>query len=560
MYKSINSPMSSKSKQAGKKTTAKADVVAEEVVKEVVKEVKPKSTKSAGTEKAPKVAKTAKVPKVEKSATEKSVKAATAKTPKPAKTPKTPKTPKRSTKDTAAKLKKSKKEVIKKRIHKIVSTNIDKSGVGIGPARVRTVLMNCSLNMREYKACQEIRTAINDEQSFKTLSRETLSVIQDGEAFYENINRNEYEKQKVSHMGDAEKTKYKIAKKENRVAVERSGGKFDIQEFNLSYDPKFYNKFEEFKKTKEDKKHHEEKKSSVSSGTSNVELTRAYNLVKKLFTRLSVNTRVILASFLDGIVVQFAYNGIHNCVRNGKNIVQLKHALTQGVDFKDHVKLFNFVRNLDSYAECTKWVEDCSAAHAEYKKSKTEDQDTKEVHVKFPGPESSNTFEGYAGEICKSVKRWVADNCDDEQLKSRYIGTSVSKGFKRFCSYLVYDTIITIGNSLRLLVEKSDVKTISNSMVTHLLQQLHNLCNINYGATAEEMNSKLDQFAKWKVERKALRDEKSANKLEADERKKNVKPVKIVDVDDDDDEVEADDDDEEDIEADDDDVEADDDE
>jgi hypothetical protein len=541
--------MSGKSKQVSKKVAVKTVEV---------EDVKPKVTKSESTKsESTKSQKAVKVPKTPKSKTEKAPKVSkkvekSEKLEKPEKVPKVKaaKVPK------AAKLKKVKKEVTKKRIHKTVSTNIDKSGVGIGPARVRTILMNCSLNMREHNACQNIHDVQSAEnaanRTLKALDKETLDVIREGEQFYENINRGEYEKAKVSNMSDAEKTKYKLAKKESRVSVERCGQKFEIRQFNLSFDSKFYDKFEEFKKAKEDKKHHEEKKSSVVTSSSNVELTRAYNLVKKLFTRLSVNTRVILASFLDGVVVQFAYNGIHNCVRSGKNIVQLKHALTQGVDFKQHVKLFNFVRNLDSYTECMKWIDECDAAHAEYKKAKVTDADTKEVDIPFPGPKHSNTFEGYAGEICKSVKRWVADSCDDEQLKARYIGTSVSKGFKRFCSYIVYDTIITIGNSLKLLVEKSDVKTISNSMVTHLLQQLHNLCNIDYEVTAEEMKVKLDQFSKWKTERKVLRDEKSAAaKLGAVEGKKTkVKPVEIVDVEEDEDEEDVEDvEDEEDVEA-----------
>ncbi len=69
----------------------------------------------------------------------------------------------------------------------------------------------------------------------------------------------------------------------------------------------------------------------------------------------------------------------------------------------------------------------------------------------------------------------------------------------------MYEAILRIGDSLRNAVRFQNVKTISDNMVYHVLQQIHSLCGVDYEQTETRMNERLTRFEAWRVERSEAR-------------------------------------------------------
>jgi hypothetical protein len=126
---------------------------------------------------------------------------------------------------------------------------------------------------------------------------------------------------------------------------------------------------------------------------------------------------------------------------------------------------------------------------------------------RFEGHAYGRVFYGYISEICRYVKLNFVNNCSEEE-KTLYLETSISKEFKHFCSFIVNETIFRIGNMLKKYVKQQGVKTISDSMVSFILEQIHVACGIDYEQTEQQMNKQLEKFNVWKEEKKTLKQKK----------------------------------------------------
>jgi hypothetical protein len=406
-------------------------------------------------------------------------------------------------------------------------TIIDTSGIGIQPMLVKQVLVSYSLNPRE----SQTKVAINlaecrpakapavkapsksQKKPRKKASKpavipsvptpvaemlpEHLRVIKEAEESYRATLRSKYEKEVyLANLQKKDEKKHQAYMEARKKAHKEPG--FDLVRFNESFDPKFYGKaFDRF--VKEHDAYDDEAKYN--------EWRRARILVTKMCIRTSRNTRNIIAAFLDLIIEQFARNGIQNCISTKKRIVQIWHALKETGSFDDSVPLQRFVRTFRGYDDTLRWIR-------EYGKSRVAGTESKQSTLpKLQFDEGTKKFNGYVGNIVKSVRTRLAKGARSSTEQNNYNQLRVGGNFKAFFSYVAFETIVRIGQVLLCSVELGKVKTISDNMTFSALKEVCSACGVDFGPIEEEISKKLEQYAEWSEERKELKKQKKQKKL-----------------------------------------------
>lgn len=474
------------------------------------------------------------------------------------------KSPKRQTGKRTTSKKTANKKQVTKRTHNTKPTALDIAGVCIGPARVRSVLMHTSLNPREHQVRLAIMAAENrpirakpteenpnppepvqgPQTNIEDLPTDVLSVIREAEALHERTIREGYEREVMSNMSKDTKAQYLDAR---RLAQQKEN--FNLTAFNQSFDANFYDGLEQYVADND----------SYVVGEKYNQWTRASALVNKLTIRLSGNTRYIVAAFLDRIVEQYAYNGIHNCLLEGRHIIKPRHALTQTEGFDTRVPLDCFVKTFRNYGIGLNWIEACKEVREEVTKFKNEGKEVEFELPDYPDMGYDAKFDEYVGEICRSVRMRLASQEDDEEKRNSYLNTSVSKTFKRFCSDIVFEAILRIGTILRCSLQRANVKTVSDSMVRYAIEQIHNVCGMDFETVSNVISERLERFSEYRQKRKEDRRRKKNNASteqsvddepevdeddEVDEEEEEVEE----EAEDDNDEVEDDEDEDDDVE------------
>jgi hypothetical protein len=420
-----------------------------------------------------------------------------------------------------------------KRPHNTKRPPILVSGIGLGPARVKHALYNHSLNVLECKVRSAIlkaenkpvkpkKTVENDnpvlppqgpQVPISKLSSEVQELVKKAELHYERSLREAYERDYLSQL-EAKDANLYLQYTTTRKAS-KSNPNFNSEEFNQTFDKNFYAGFPAYKL--EHDNYQVGKPSSNVNGTSGVkynEWTRAVALINKLCIRVSGHTRTIIACFLDRIVEQYARNGIYNCTLDGKKIVKIEHAIQEGEQFMDIVPLSPFVKTFLHYSQVLKWLEACQDAREQHRAQKQQGVDPLPalVEPEYPTPYSGHYFEGYVNDICRGVRITMSEETQDAAKKALYLEMSVGADFKRFCSFVVFEAILRIGDCLHILVETSGVKTISDAMVRQALSMIHASCGIDFASTNTVMNNCLAKHKEFNTLRKDKRKEDRANK------------------------------------------------
>lgn len=377
------------------------------------------------------------------------------------------------TKQPAPKRSKSADVPKKKRVHVNKEVPLDSAGIGIGPARVKKVLMNVALNPREFEVREAIHKAANPPQPQKPtaenpvpipqkvdrvpvaqLPANILAVIQEAEEVHRQSLREDYEKEYLSKLTDEQKQIYQTKRKENKD--------LSLTEFNTKFDPKFYAGLETYVNKNDTYQVDEWKRASA--------------LVNKTCTRLSSETRNILAAYLDTIVIQYATNAINECVKDGRGIVKVRHALQdQAISMKP------FVQTLPHYQQAVKWLA-----------TPIEDGKTNP----YPNPPYDEDFDGYVSDICRSVRSKLATQ------NPACAEVSISSEFKRFCSNILYETILRIGSVLKTEVVFSSVKTVSDRLMFHAIRQIHSAYGLEFDSVQADITERLKKFSKWRDARR----------------------------------------------------------
>lgn len=428
-----------------------------------------------------------------------------------------------------------------KRQHNVNPAPYDYAGLGIGPARVKKVLTMEALNPREAMVRRALLKAENrpvkpkptkevpnpelpaqgPQVPIEKLDPAVLAVVREAEKAHSDSLMEDYEREVIKKYDDAKREAYAAARKE---ASAKDG--FSLHTFNLSQDKKFYDGFAAYcqendsylltRKVKDEETGEEWDKYN--------QWTRATALVNKLCTRLSQETRNILAGYLDNLVIQYARNGLHNCLKDNRSIVQLHHALTVSDGFSDRVPLDSFARTLDNYQLALSWVEACRETREEVRQHKAKGHEVEAELPAYPDPEYNEDFDGYVVDLCRSVRIRMAEEQTVAANKQKYLDASISSDFKRFCSFLIYEAILRVGAILKAEVALNNVKTVSEKLMYHALNQIHNACGVEWEPVCHDLETRLEKFSKWRAER---RDARKANK---------AKPAKDAAVDEDEEE------------------------
>ena len=406
---------------------------------------------------------------------------------------------------------------------------IDVSGIGIGPAKVKKVLVHNAFNPREHEVRLKIMAAENKpvkprptaenpdpalpEQGVQTpidkLEKPVLDVIRAAERAHHQALVADYEHHVLAEYDADKKKKYQDARKEASQQPE-----FNLNTFNKTFDKKFYAGFDAWCKENDSYalgRLFKDKKKDIERERFN-QWSRAMALVNKSCLRLSSGVRDTLAAYLDILVVQYAKNGILNCVAEDHSNLQLRHALTPSDGFDERVPMDAFARTLDGYQLAIDWIESCSQTREEIRETrrKIKRKEIEEGTVTaelpaYPDPKYEENFEGYVVEICRSVRMQLANTQKTPADKAKFHNIKVSENFKRFCSIIVYEAILRIGSHLKEVVHLKDVKTVNEEIMYHTLRQVSNICGIPFEPIKHDMKNRLEKFRAWWKERRDAR-------------------------------------------------------
>lgn len=436
------------------------------------------------------------------------------------------------------------------------ASNYETQGISIGPARVKTVLTMVSLNPLEYEVKNLVTEAegrpkkpkpTKDGQPAPEVKQPTpvpmrnlmaertnvRDVLNRANALHENLMRERYERHVLASMTEAKQKLYKEEKRKAQASAKRENSTFELRKFNETFDPTFYHNESKFKadtREQEMLRKYESnyltnlKKNDENAYTryqSDYKLARAKNnfdlhkfnvsfdknfykdfnrfkndtnewaeardLISKLFIRVSVSTRYVLAAFLDQMILQYVSNAMKNCLEEGKKIVRISHALKSASgNLVKEVPLDPFARTLQAYQEAVNW----EAAMARYRATRTTNPDQKEPEYFNPSYEPS--FEGYVVDICRYVKNQM------NKGKTTEVKVSNSREFKKFCSYLVYETILRIGNNIRAKVNSGSTKTVNEQLIRDVITDLHTICGVDHESTFKSINHALRVSREYK--------------------------------------------------------------
>jgi hypothetical protein len=467
----------------------------------------------------------------------------------------------------------SKKNTVVTKVKRPYNTKkapIDYAGIGIGPAKVKKVLMHVSFNPLEHATRQALKEAEkpsvpkptvenpNPVQPAQTpvsqLSAQYLEVINKAETDHMSVLRNEYEASYLSNLRNSNKDKYNDYIKARSEASYKEN--FSLQGFNSTFDPSYYDNFEKFCQE-------EDNYSLNRTGDKKFnQWSRAMVLVNKMCIRLSSGVRDVLAAFLDHIVIQYAKNGIYNCVEQNLSNLKLRHALLRNANFKTIVPLDKLIRTFENYESGLEWIQACQKVKEQVierreslKKEKVKSENMASVVPAYPDPGYEENFEGYVVEICRSVKVQLAEEQKNASDKAKYLNVKISDDFKKFCSNIVYETILRVGKHLKETIALKDVKTVNRPLMMYSLRQLCNICCVDFTEMENDITNRLTKFKSWCEERRKNRgkqktehksdslNQQGQEQLEADETVELVdEAVELVEEDAEEDQDQADED------------------
>lgn len=397
------------------------------------------------------------------------------------------------------------------------------TGINISPAKVKNIVANFVLNKDAYAALKELKNAMprkitkvvdgkNVVEDFKgtplsQLSQSTRDYIKYATSCHESSLKEDFVKQKITSMQPDAKKKYLSAKnsakdtfdKEEKLKFLSDSESFDVEAFNISYDPNFYKDFK------------------VPSSTDS-ELKTAINKVTKLKNRFSTNARVYLSALVEYLIKQLAINGTVCCVADNKKIIQLSHILdTSKPGFAERFPLYPLIVNLDTFKQAQSYIYEQSQPKAKPEESNEEGDDeetdsktektTDLFHLDELALDKQYQFRYYIGESCREVRMDLAKSETDEagELMTVYNYTSVSKLLKNFCSTLVCEFLIRIGHMLEKEIETRGIKTVNDTVIRTVISHYHIVSGVPEKDTLDFIRKATTKYYSYVADRQQKR-------------------------------------------------------
>lgn len=453
--------------------------------------------------------------------------AAAAKQPKAAKVAKTPAAakPKRAARakksDSASKPTEKKarskpaaaddKQAKPKRISKVEPSVLEISGICVGPARVKNILADKALNVSESLARDEIRKLAGrtdgdlmiKPRPLSSLPAEYAELLAKAENQHLDSLHSAYVNHKVKEMSKVDQASLAKHKSEYKGTPTNLA---ELKQLYSSYAADFYNGYDEFAAAND--------KFKVSVEMS--EYSRAIALINKCRVRISKNTRFQIASYLDRLITDYIKCAVRSCVLRKKVSIRLE-------DFYSvhRPENFTFMYSLKAYHETFEWIK----RRNEALEANKEAADKKKLEYTL---RDVDEFSGYTTELFRYVKNVMSADSTEctalaAKLNERTLNGGVpnkehvdsvrkliltlqnSREAKRFCSYLIYDAICRIGKSLKETVDYEGVKTVSDSMVMHVLRLLHTSHGVDFSKMEAHIQSSLLKFSEVSKKKRSAR-------------------------------------------------------
>jgi hypothetical protein len=396
-------------------------------------------------------------------------------------------------------------------------TLADTAGINISVAKVKNIISSISLNKNIFSAANEIKNSspqnspnIKDSPNIKIskLSSETQDCVNHAYSVCNKLQKTLFSKDVINKMDTSTRGNYhhmkRVAKdlhddyEKTKSVLDRC--EFDVCKFNVGFDPLFYSNYTEVSNS-----------NFVPKNEGDNEWKDAIDKINKLKIRFSSTSRVLLSSFVELLINQVAHNSIFNCVSEGKKILQISHAInTQLPGFKERFPLYSLIENLSVYKNAVKSVEnDVKLKHIKLSKKNTLSTETTDLSIEADSQSDNSNddlcvdkkyqFKYYISEICRSVRmRLINENKDSNEtdtLNNTY--TSISKTFKKFCSSLIFEFLVKLGDMLTVEVDARCIKTVNNSIVYTVIQQYHIAVNVPFDESLKFMKSSSAKYSEF---------------------------------------------------------------
>lgn len=402
------------------------------------------------------------------------------------------------------------------------------TGINISPSKVKNIVSNYVLNKDAYAALKEIRNAkpsvtktlvdgkeVSEETKgtpLSSLSKKTLDYIAYAENIYDVIQKDEYAKEKIALMPDCLKKEYNAAKNAAKEEHDRqspeqylnnTNSTFNVELFNSHYIPNFYDNYAIAKNE------------SLLNDNSD-EWKRAIEKITKLKNRFSTNSRVFLSAFVECIVKQLALNGAVCCVADNKKIIQLSHVLNTSLPgFKERFPLYPLIVNLETFKQAQAYMSNPNTSNVEELSDVSLNDETVEnventasskkvklekcvdvFNLDGVPLETQYQFRYYVAETCRETRLDLSNTELDSDGKSRsvYNCTSVSKIFKNFCSTLVCEFLMRIGEMLKKEIENRNIKTVNDNIVGTVISHYHIVSGVDETKTIDFIRNVANKY------------------------------------------------------------------
>jgi hypothetical protein len=434
-----------------------------------------------------------------------------------------------------------KEKAVKEKVEKVVTNRKINSkpvlakttGINISPAKVKNIVSNFVLNKDAYTTIKELKNAMPRQitktvdgkesvEDFKgipvaQLSKKSLDYIAYATECFKKVQMEEYVKIKVSKMPEPQHKTYlanKAIEKEKFDKDEKNkflynNKTFDSELFNRNYDVKFYDDY------------NNQKKLSNEKNTDN-EWKKAIDKVTKLKNRFSTNSRVFLSALVEYLIKQIATNGTICCVADNKKIIQLSHILdTSKPGFAERFSLYPLIVNLDTFKQAQSYLqkqESQKTADVAVVESTDDTDDTDDtVVVKVDKNTDIFTLDGltldkqyqfryYIGESCREIRMDLStETSDDGKDNTVYNYTSVSKIFKNFCSTLVCEFLMRIGQMLEKEIDTRGIKTVNDIVIGTVISHYHIVCGVDENPTFDFIRSATSKYYSYVTNRQESR-------------------------------------------------------
>ena len=404
------------------------------------------------------------------------------------------------------------------------------TGINISPAKVKNIVSNYVLNKDAYATLTELKNAIPRKitkivdgkevvENFKgtpvaQLSQTTLDYIAYANSCYDKIQKEEYAKTKIAKLTEPQRKAYidaRTSAKEKFDKYEKNkflsdNESFDSEAFNCGFDPQFYNDYDA------------QKEVNNSKDTTN-EWKKAIDKVTKLKNRFSTNSRVFLSSLVEYLIKQIASNGTVSCIADNKKIIQLSHILdTTKPGFKERFSLYPLIVHLDTFKQAQEYLRKQTTPEVPAKTTSSDNPDEATPEVVKPDKttdifnidgldfDKQYQFRYYIGESCREIRMDLAEaEPEGDKDNSVYNYTSVSKIFKNFCSTLVCEFLMRIGQMLEKEIETRGIKTVNDVVISTVISQYHIVCGVDDKQTIDFIRNTTSKYYSYVNDRRTSR-------------------------------------------------------